>query len=146
MKIIRLNRANRDLLDKFLAIAGDSLKTFRYFAKRDIEALKSHVVTLLGIEDEMLPLNWMVPVAYGHLDKDGDDIWLGICVAWERRGMGFGSDILTALLKYADNAKIDKIRLTVDESNVPARKLYEKNGFIVEKTVDDTVYYRRNIK
>jgi ribosomal protein S18 acetylase RimI-like enzyme len=66
-----------------------------------------------------------------------------MCVAWERRGSGLGKAMLAALLRFADTNGIGEIRLTVDEPNVSARKLYEKTGFVIEKTVNKVAYYRR---
>ncbi len=46
------------------------------------------------------------------------------------RGKGLGQALLTALIEAAKNLGAEKIFLEVRASDVPARKLYERNGFI----------------
>lgn len=45
------------------------------------------------------------------------------------RGQGLGRDILQAALRYADQTGAVRVMLTVDATNTPARKLYEREGF-----------------
>ena len=66
---------NLDLLQDFIDNMGSSNKTFRYFDKRGLSCISNHIVTVLFLEDKDEK-----PIAYGHLDKEGDNIWLGIAV------------------------------------------------------------------
>jgi ribosomal protein S18 acetylase RimI-like enzyme len=123
-------------VSRFLAGAGDSLSSFRYFDKRPVEQIKSHIVTLLGyLGDE--------PVAYGHLEEENRVVWLGVCVSQAHKGKGFGSSIVDELISSASSKGVREIRLSVDSSNAVAKKLYESRGF--ENLSDNgvTTFYER---
>lgn len=124
-------------VDRFLLEAGD-LGSFRYYTHRNIEeSLRSHVATLVMFEGG-------APVAYGHLDLDGDSVWLGIAVAESFRGSGYGDEMMVALLEEADRQCINTVRLAVDPNNTAGRTLYEKHGFRVVDTVyidNETPHY-----
>ncbi len=122
MRSYRVTSPSDPLLKAFLDGAGDSLKTFRYFAKRPLEVIGNHVCTWLWIDEEE-------PVAYGHLDREGDTIWLGIAVQEQHRGKGYGSLMMTLLIDTAKGAGIRSLRLSVDHDNAAAIDLYERNGF-----------------
>ena len=51
-------------------------------------------------------------------------------------GKGIGNALLDYSIEFAKNSGIKTIRLDVYEKNIPAIKLYEKNGFIYTGTVD----------
>ena len=120
---IQNNLEGHNLISTFLANAGSSLKTFRYFSTRSFDCLKHHVLTLLFLENG-------VPVAYGHLDKDGDTIWLGICVSEQYKGRAIGKIIMDYLLKYVDNNSLN-VMLKVDFDNHQAISLYKKYDFLI---------------
>jgi len=123
MNLVVLERdAGTHVVEAFLDVAGSSLETFRYFNKRDVgEALGNHLVTIVGHDDG--------PVAYGHLDASGDDVWLGICIAEQHVGNGLGRKMMEALVKYADENGVEELSLTVDAENYAAIALYENFGF-----------------
>tara|TARA_Y100000004_G_C8934322_1_gene421431 strand:+ start:275 stop:673 length:399 start_codon:yes stop_codon:yes gene_type:complete len=126
MEIIRINYQDADLVYEFLSYCDESLKTFRYFDKRKAEdVLKDHIVTLLAMYEGR-------PIGYAHLDKDGEKIWLGICIADKYRGLGLGTKLMKELMEYRPKGK--PILLTVDGDNKAAIKLYAKHGFL-EKTL-----------
>ncbi len=54
---------------------------------------------------------------------------LKIAVRKEERGKGIGKRLLTALEAEAKTRGGEKMFLEVREGNIPARKLYESNGF-----------------
>jgi len=135
MEIIQTKE--REVVDQFLADAGSSLSTFRYFNTRPTSIIANHMITLVGKEGNDV-------VAYGHLDHDGEKTWLGVCVADEWRGKGRGTAIVTALLEEADKSGID-VSLTVDEGNAQARRIYERLGFKNLRRVSTNVlYYERS--
>lgn len=110
---------NLGCLYEFLDNCSESLKSFRYFDKRrPQEAIENHIVTYVtycGNE----------AVAYGHLDREGDTVWLGICVADSFVGQGFGKKMMRLLVdSYAGI-----ITLSVDSNNLAAISLYKKFGF-----------------
>jgi ribosomal protein S18 acetylase RimI-like enzyme len=120
---IQNNLQGHNLISMFLANAGSSLKTFRYFSTRPIDCIQNHVLTVLFLEKG-------VPIAYGHLDKDGDIIWLGICVIEEYKGRAIGKIIIDYLLKYADDNCLN-VMLKVDFENHQAISLYKKYNFLI---------------
>lgn len=113
-------------LRSFLAGAGD-ISQFRYYDTRPLEAALHHRACLL--------LEWRdTPIAYGHLDDDGEHLWLGVCVAESSRGLGWGTYMLQTLLQTASGLGLSTIRLSVDHENENARSLYERHGFTVVKS------------
>ncbi|MFN5459473.1 MAG: GNAT family N-acetyltransferase [Bacteroidota bacterium] len=123
LKFINISIEDFALLEKFLASAGNSLETFRYFSKRKIDSIKNHKYTLLLIDENENP------VAYGHLDYEDEIVWLGNCVAEKFRGKGLGQLVMRKLLNFARAQKITCIRLSVDRANTEAIRLYKKFGF-----------------
>ena len=77
--IMELREQRVDALQRFVDALGSSSRTFRYFESRPLEVVDDHLVTLLGTVDRE-------PVVYGHLDLDGDRVWLGIAVVEGARG------------------------------------------------------------
>ncbi|MCB0507850.1 MAG: GNAT family N-acetyltransferase [Chitinophagales bacterium] len=120
--IVQLHPQNQHLLELFLQKMGNSKHSFRYFESRSLDILQQHVITLLYVEDDE-------PIAYGHLDKEDDIVWLGIAVAENQKGKGLGNKIMQALIENAKQLYVEKIRLSVDKDNAIAIKLYEKFGF-----------------
>lgn len=53
-----------------------------------------------------------------------------IAVSPAYRGCGIGQMLMTALLTEAQSRSVEQIFLEVRLSNTPARRLYEKNGFV----------------
>lgn len=54
----------------------------------------------------------------------------GICVAKEARGQGLGTQLLAAIIQHASSLSMHSVRLDVIETNVRAKALYEKMGFL----------------
>lgn len=124
---------HNQLLKCFIENLGDAVLTFRYFNKRDIEVVKSHLVSILLVKNNE-------PVAYGHLEKEANTVWLGICVLPEYKGQRIGSTIMKELISLGQQNNIESIDLTVDISNTNAISLYEKFNF---KRVSSTATYYR---
>lgn len=126
-RIIEVTEQNLSLLEEFIANMGNSSLTFRYFANRNPSCIKNHLVCYLILDKNE-------PIAYGHLDKEGIDVWLGVCVKESKKGLGLGKEMMNHLLNFAKLKKIPKIRLSVDKKNVNAIKMYNKFGFIEQKS------------
>lgn len=137
MKIVKIDEAAIGLLRKFISLIGASGSSFRYFHTRPAEIISNHVVTLLGLDDAG------TPVCYGHLDREDDTVWLGICVAEGHTGQGLGGKMMTALLDAGDRAGIREIKLSVDNNNLSGIHLYEKNGFRLISRNDKISFYLR---
>lgn len=123
MEILRINSQNRQLVNDFLKLAGEpTLEKFRYYDSRPVEIIDNHVATfLIRYESKS--------IAYGHLDKEDEIIWLGIAIAEAFHGKGLGRLMMTHLLAFARIQKIPKIKLAVDIDNMAAIPLYHKFGF-----------------
>ena len=137
MEIISL-ADDPSLLPLFLENAGDSLKTFRYYDKRPLSVTSNHVLTLIGKDGG-------IPVAYGHLDKEDDVVWLGVCVSSSRQSKGLGKAMMSKLLYEASRLGVAKLRLGVDNGNLIARSLYEKFGFVENYTLGNVVFYVKEL-
>lgn len=111
-----------DQIRSFLQSAGSSLKTFRYFDKRDVSIIQNHIFTALYESDDQF-------VGYGHLDKEDDVVWLGICLRPDQIGKGLSKTIMNDIILFAKSNNIDEVNLSVDADNVRAISLYEKFGF-----------------
>ena len=118
----RITAADKPMLQAFLDGAGNALERFRYFGKRPLDVVDQHLCTWLLMEDEDA-------VAYGHLDPEGDTVWLGIAVQEQHQGRGYGKAMMTLLLDAARGSNVLALKLSVDNSNSAAIALYEANGF-----------------
>ncbi len=136
--IITISNDNTNILEQFLLTARKSLITFRYYDKRDFTAIKNHVCTYILLDDE-------IPVGYGHLDKDDNIIWLGIAISESAQGKGYGKMMLKKLIDTALELKIENINLSVDTNNETAISLYEKHGFQLQKTINNTHFFQKKI-
>ncbi len=58
----------------------------------------------------------------------------GLAVADKARGRGVGSILLTAAAEEAKRRGARKISLHVHDTNLPARRLYERHGYVLEGT------------
>jgi len=128
----KILQAKEKLIDGFLKNAGQSLNTFRYFKNRPIRIIENHECTVVLSKTDLI-------VGYGHLDKEKDKTWLGICIAEQERGKGCGKIIMKYLIEYARDHGIKKIYLTVDSENTTAISLYEKYLFKIEKNISSKI-------
>tara|TARA_B100000459_G_scaffold142634_1_gene103438 strand:+ start:206 stop:628 length:423 start_codon:yes stop_codon:yes gene_type:complete len=136
MKIIRVNKEDRQLIHRFLVNAGiDTLRSFTYFDSRSLDILDNHVVTLV-LEDDDKSI-----IGYGHLDKEGETVWLGIALSQGHKGKGLGKVIMDALISSASEEGVDEIKLSVYRDNVPAQRLYEKFGFKLSDQNEKSYFY-----
>lgn len=71
-----------------------------------------------------------VPVAYGHLDREEGVVWLGIAVAQPDQGRGLGRLMMERLLEEGRRRRVATVRLSVDEGNRGAIRLYRSFGFV----------------
>ena len=132
---ITVSKLNRDLVKKFLSGAGTSLLKFRYFNKRPIDVLDDHLLTLVMCDEKENV------VAYGHLDKEGEEVWLGIAVAENEKRKGLGRMMMKELIAGARELRLDRIQLAVDLDNEAAISMYKKNGFReMKRNETNTIY------
>ena len=135
----RISFGDHALLRIFLDGAGDSLTSFRYFDKRPLDVVANHVCTWLWLEDGK-------PLAYGHLDNEDGITWLGIAVQEQHRGKGHGKRMMQLLLDSARGCGVQQLKLSVDNTNAPAIKLYEAFGFVLLERTDRFSFFTCDLK
>jgi ribosomal protein S18 acetylase RimI-like enzyme len=70
-----------------------------------------------------------------------------LCVSPSSRGMGLGDKLCSVVEDVVSNDwGMGKLMLKVEGENVPAKKLYEKLGFVVECTDNDASAIRPNLE
>lgn len=134
MEFVQVKYPDVKLLQQFIDEAGASLKSFRYFQKRPLEIIKNHACTFLLVDDGE-------PVAYGHLDKEDNTIWLGVAVIEAYLGIGLGAMMTKKLIVFAKENNIPIIKLAVDNNNQSAISLYKKLGFVLEEKKEGFSFY-----
>lgn len=131
---VDIHSSNTYLIQEFLGNAGKSLETFRYYNKRTFDVIQNHLSTIVLKQNDHI-------VGYGHLDKEGERVWLGIAVIESELGKGLGLKIMNELIKNAKQKKIKSLSLSVDKLNTAAIQLYEKLGFKKSEEKDSIYFY-----
>jgi ribosomal protein S18 acetylase RimI-like enzyme len=129
MEITVKNKPLIEDLDFFFKTNPKGQETFRYYLTRDYSVINNHIKTVLFFDGS-------TPIAYGHLDNDGQNIWLGIMVSDNCNKKGYGMKMMDYLLEGVNYS----ICLTVDKSNINAYNLYIKKGFQIISEND--LYYK----
>ena len=92
---------------------------------------------LVAVPDDGEPVGYAVGASVQH---DFCEAWiLRMGVREDQRRKGIGSALLEAVTDALQARNACTIRLTVSSENRPAIRLYEKQGFVREKTV--TAYF-----
>lgn len=136
MKIIEIENSNLEILKKFLNSLNEEKENFKYFENRKLSAIENHIYTMILLENDN-------PVAYGHLDKENDKIWLGIVILKEYQNMGYGKKIMEHLISVAREKSIKLINLSVYKNNESAIRLYEKFNFRKTNSNDSSYFYEK---
>jgi RimJ/RimL family protein N-acetyltransferase len=91
-----------------------------------------------------------------NLDFNNRSVMIGLDISEKFRRQGFATEIYSFFIDYFFiRAKLNRIHFNTLESNIPARKLYEKLGFTIEgkqisavmrynNTFDLVCYYKLN--
>jgi GNAT superfamily N-acetyltransferase len=119
----KLVRANEQLLQQFIMDLQEGAASFRYYKTRPLSIITHHLTTLI------LTNTHNYPVAYGHLEKENNVLWLGIAVADNYKGLGLGKQMMHALIDTARKKRETAITLSVDNDNKVAQQLYHQFGF-----------------
>jgi RimJ/RimL family protein N-acetyltransferase len=130
---LEIKVASIDFIHQFLINAGDSLKTFRYFEKRNPEVIQNHLITNILIKN-------CQAIGYGHLEREGDKVWLGIAIVHSQLGKGYGLFLMNSLIDSAKKLQINILHLSVDKINLGAIKLYEKVGFTKVEEINENTF------
>ena len=140
MKFLKItNQNDLQVLSKFIDSLDEEKNTFRYFDKRKIEIVYNHEITYLmfGKKNEIL--------AYGHIEKDSNNYWLGILVPIKHQSKGNGLLMMNKLIEESKKLKIPKITLSVYKSNKKAVNLYDKMGFSILKEDKSNLFFEKII-
>ena len=134
MKCLSIDADNISHLHDFIKDMGNSSESFRYYITRNPEeAIQNHIITFILFEE--------TSVGYGHLDKEDDKIWLGICVKEKHREKGYGKKIMQELV----TSHFGEIHLSVDKDNEAAINLYEFFSFEKIDSNDKLYFMKRNV-
>lgn len=76
----------------------------------------------------------MVFSLYERSRTPGQLLMDGIVVDASMRGLGIGSRLLHELCQFASKENYQSVRLDVIDTNPGARRMYERNGFVVTQT------------
>lgn len=102
-------------------------RTVNYFLRPDV---RCHAITTSN--DELIgfcTFGQDARVPGGDYSTDALDIGLGVRPDWT--GKGYGTDIVAAVIAYAiATFKPYRLRVTIAEHNMRARRVWEKNGFV----------------
>ena len=132
MKFLPIEHKNIFYLNEFIKDMGASSKKFRYYAKRAPEdAIANHMVTILLFDGPS--------IGYGHLDKEANKVWLGICVKDKYCGKGYGKEVM----RYLTDSYSGDIYLSVDKDNLSAQRLYGLFSFKIIKESGNIFYMKR---
>lgn len=75
------------------------------------------------------------PIATGQLIVYGDNVEIAdVAVAPDWRGRGVGTALITVLTRIATYAGFDSVEICVMQDNVRARALYERLGFVLDRS------------
>ena len=136
LHIVEIDETNHHYITTFLS--NNIPSTFRYFKSRSIDIIKNHVLTIVLLNEQQ------IPIGYAHIDYE-NKYWLGICILDAYQGKGLGNKMMEYILNHEKITVLNDIYLTVDSTNENAIKLYKKFNFsIVELT--ENYYIMRNIK
>lgn len=139
VEIDKHNATHIDLLSNFINSLGTSQQSFRYFVSRPIKVINNHVCTVLLLENNK-------PIGYAHLDKEEENVWFGIALAEGHTGKGLGDKIIRYVLEKSEQLNIYELKLSVDENNQSAIRLYKKYGFQLFKKSNNTLFFNRKSK
>ena len=127
-----ISACKNDILDFLPKINSPN---FRYFNSRSVDCIKNHLSTFLFKD---LSNNEVFGYTHIDYDKNCNQYWFGIYIISEYRGKKLGELLMNHTIQYTKNMNNYKpIYLSVDSNNIPAIKLYEKYGFMIESENKD---------
>lgn len=125
-------------IKKFIDSCSNELETFRYFNSRPHDIFKKHLYSYIIYNNKE-------PIAYYHVETEGEVNWFGICIIKKYQNGGLGSLIMNHMIYCAKLLNLKSISLTVDINNYAAINLYNKFGFKIEKVNETYLNMKREI-
>ena len=95
-----------------------------------------------AVVDAEQPERLLGTVSLTEIDWVHRSAYFGIMIGREEaRGKGLGTFAVKAMLRHAfEDMNLNRVELTVLEDNEPARRLYEKAGFVQEGRFREAVF------
>ncbi len=84
-------------------------------------------------------------VAAVHIEKQSDILYLSILVLPEHQNKGFGAQILEDIKSQRLAQGFSKIIVSIDKTNTPSIKLFEKHQFVLSGEDDDLLEYHLDV-
>jgi len=123
---------------KFMMLEPDERKKDIDNTKRMIESVRS-ANDFLFVAEESDELVGFITAGRGTANRIKHCAYIVIGIRKSYQGKGIGSEFFKELDRWAEDAKLRRLELTVMVSNIGAKKLYEKNGFVVEGIKKDSM-------
>jgi ribosomal protein S18 acetylase RimI-like enzyme len=126
----------------FLQMMWDDGQDYMEITLRVMQMTWEQYFQLFRTRGDVLVINQGADlVGFYWIEQRGDTLHLhGLILKPEFQAQGIGTTVLTMLEKqYA--GKVDKIELGVYQENVGAKRLYEKMGFTIIKTLTDLPFH-----
>ena len=129
-RITQVTFYDESLFPQFERLHNELFPKTYFTAQQIIEKLDSHHKLFLALEGEQLLGYHFCKIEpeseLGYVDFIGTDS--------SARGRGIAADLLASGVDWMLSAvSTKKVSLTVNADNIPARKLYEKFGFVVDR-------------
>jgi perosamine synthetase len=139
-KFIEINNTNIYLLKEFISLK-EIPNTFRYFKKNNIDIIKNHIITFLLYENNKI-------AGYFHIDYEKEDntYWFGLCILPLYQNKRYGTKIMEYIFNHPKIINISNIKLSVDNDNIYAIKLYKNFGFNILNKYEKTSIMIKDIK
>lgn len=105
---------------------------------KDLRPIEALIESSLGGNDFLLvaevdgEIIGYISAERGTPNRIGHTAYIVLGIRGGYRGNGIGKEFLKRLDTWALNSKITRLELTVMQSNIAAKSLYEKSGFVVE--------------
>ncbi len=119
----------------FVATVGNEIVGAVGVASKDEKSLDITLPVLVGVKGIKFLKSFLLWQFIKSAPGEGELFIEFIAVKPQYRGMGIGTKLLKEVIAFAWEAGFRYIKLFVREENADARRLYEKLGFVVEKTL-----------
>tara|TARA_B110000027_G_C16002115_1_gene247985 strand:- start:367 stop:789 length:423 start_codon:yes stop_codon:yes gene_type:complete len=140
MRFLRINNQKYFfILSQFFENLTKEKQSFTYFKKRKFSIVLNHEFTYLLFNDNDDVLG------YGHIEKEGNDYWLGIVISEKYQQKGYGLLMINKLIQECITSNIYRIILSVKKNNDKAINLYKKIGFSIFRQDNKNLFLEKHL-